>query len=109
MTSREDIYEIVRLNPSICVNEILPMVECGKSGVLRMLEGYIKYGMIRKGRRKHSRLIYGVDANFMRGLTWLIHTMQWRMRDESINILFDNWRVDWFGGSSNIFIYTYLG
>ncbi len=52
MTSREDIYEIVRLNPSICVNEILPMVECGKSGVLRMLEGYIKYGMIRKGEKK---------------------------------------------------------
>lgn len=52
MTTREEIYNIVKNNPGISIKEIHDMVECNENGVRSKIKGYMKFDMIRLGERK---------------------------------------------------------
>ena len=51
-TTREEIYDIVKRNPGITINEIAELVSCNIAGVRVKINSFIKYGMIRKGDKK---------------------------------------------------------
>lgn len=51
-TTREEIYDVIKRNPGITINEIVDIVSCNNTGVRTKIKSFMKYGMVRKGEKK---------------------------------------------------------